>query len=120
MLRFKDYLREVFHSGIKSPEGMVDIYHNPNRKELKSATSEYNDTRAIIKGSDMYAWDAAKEMHHRVRSKSGITGGIDALIDHGRKSIQLYGEPKETMEKFREYQSTPHFNTHFNYYKIEV
>lgn len=120
MLRFKDYLREVFHSGIKSSEGMVDIFLNPNRKELKSATSEYNDTRAIIKGSDMYAWDAAKEMHHRVRSKSGITGGIDALIDHGKKSIQLWGEPESTKKEFETYRNSDHFNTHFNNYKIEV
>jgi hypothetical protein len=120
MLRFRAYLREIFHSGIKTPEGMVDIYHNPNRKEIKSATSEYNDTRAIIKDGNIYAWDAAKEMHHRVRNKSGITGGIDALIDHGRKSIQLYGSPEDTREKFRKYESTPHFKQHFKDYKIEV
>ena len=120
MLRFRAYLREIFHSGIKTPEGMVDIYHNPNRKEIKSATSEYNDTRAIIKDGNMYAWDAAKEMHHRVRNKSDITGGIDALIDHGRKSIQLYGEPKSTMTEFERYRKSKHFDEHFKNYKIEV
>jgi len=120
MLRFRQYIIEKWFSGVKASEGMVDLYHNPNRKEMKQSTSSFNDTRAIIKGNDIITWNAEKEMHHRVRHFSGISGGIDALIDHGSKSIQLYGEPKETMEKFREYQSTPHFDQHFKDYKIEV
>jgi hypothetical protein len=120
MLRFKQYILEKWFYGIKSPDGMVDIYHNPDRKEMKNSTSRFNDTRAIVHNDNLITWNADTLLHHHVRHHTGINDGIDAIIDHSKKSIQLFGEPESTREKFKEYENTPHFKQHFKDYSIQL
>jgi hydroxylamine reductase (hybrid-cluster protein) len=105
---------------IKTPESTVELFHNPNTKEIKDSTSRFNDTRAIVHGSNIITWNADSLLHHHVRHHTGIQDGIDAIIDHSKKNIQLFGDPEPTREKFKEYENTPHYKKHFGSYKISL
>ena len=116
MLSFKEYIREVFHTGIKTKDGMLEIYKNPTRDELKQSTSEHNDTRAIIDGSDIYTWDSEKALHHRVNLTTGIKG-TNAMIYHKDKCIMLDADPDEEKPA---YINSDHFKKHFKGYTVET
>lgn len=119
MKRFRAFVGESYFDSIRG-EGkkVVDIYKNPDRRELRGSTSRYNDSRGIVRGSDIHVWNGDEALHHHVRGQLGISDGIDVSIDHGKKEIQLWGDPDATKEKFRDYQDSSHFNKHFKDYKI--
>ena len=119
MIKFSKYIREAYHDSIKG-EGnkVVEIFKNPDRKEIKDSTSRFNDTRGIILGDKLHTWNADEALHHHVRSQLGIEGGVDVLIDHGKKEMQLWGDPEETRKASSGYTSSPHFQRHFKDYNI--
>jgi hypothetical protein len=118
MLTFKEYIKEAFHTGLKTKDGMVEIYKNPTRSELKDSTSEYNDTRAVIHGGDIYTWNSEDALHHRVSLMTGIKG-TNAMIDHKDKRIMLDVDPVEK-DKASEYTNSDHFKKHFHDYTVET
>lgn len=116
MYSFTKFLKEIYHTTIKG-DSPVEIFKNPNSKEMKDSTSsKYNETRAIVHGEHIYTWDASAELHHRVRKKANIEGGADCLIDHNKKHIEVYGSDQD----IEHYKKTSHFDKHFGSYSINT
>ena len=69
MLKFKEFLIEVYHSLMKINKDSVEIHKNPSFSETSKLlhNSRLKELRGLITNNSVYLWDSYKAIHDDVK-----------------------------------------------------
>jgi len=126
-MRFLKYINEEFLGYLEGYNRSVELFINPDRKEMQEATSNGNSARFIGFNKDLYLWDSYGLLHADVAQ--------EIKIGHKYKEYGFFGEakysrgkltilwidfsnhfPKQDLVKFQRYyneQLEPYYNQFF-------